>query len=190
MSESALLRAVRDRIRAHAGFQNRQVNVEIDERAPALAGDLYVIVWPGGIEPGPTHNTGHGAAGTTGVIDKVYGVNVTMAIRSPRKPRDRQRELLTGEQGEAVAVSLASFQIHQQNIEKQIDRNQQTISAANVFIAAETTTTDNPFIELLKFAGVGPVRVAPAELFSSFGNEPGLIRTIRFRGARRIENRP
>lgn len=187
MSESALVRSVRDRIRAHEAdpgppivltYLNRQVEVEFDEQAPATAADLFVIVTFGGVEPGPTHNT----AG--GVIDKLYGVDVTIAIRSPGKPRDRQRELW---------ISLASsFEVHQRNIEAQIDFDYQTLTDANVFITAETPPPkDDPFIEPLKFAGAGPIRQAPAEVFAGFPGEPtaALIRTIRFRGARRIENR-
>jgi len=111
MSESALLRAVVLRIRSHADFSNRQVEVEVDELAPATAGDLYIMVIPGGIEPGPTHNP------SGGVVDKIYGVDVAIAIKAPPKPRDRRRELLTGFRGTTdcnMALYTYAHQIYTQ----------------------------------------------------------------------------
>src|SRR3972149_673131 len=90
MSESALLRAVRDRIRLHADFENRQVEVELDEHVPPTSGDLYVLVVSAGVEPGPSHVTNAGA------IDKLYNVDATSAMRAPRVPSDRRRSLFIG----------------------------------------------------------------------------------------------
>lgn len=185
MSESALLRAVVTEIRAHnisATYLARQVEVEIDELAPATVGDLYIMVIPAGVEPGPAHNS------SGGVIDKLYGVDVAIALRAPKKPRDRRREYLTDFRGTAGVG--AHFARHELNINLQIDFNYDVLGTANAFILAESGSADG-FMEPLKFAGLGPIREAPAEVFAGVPGEPAaaLIRTIRYRGARRIENR-
>ncbi len=188
MSESALLRAVVTEIRAHnssATYLARQVEVEFDELAPATVGDLYIMVIPAGVEPGPAHNT------SGGVIDKLYGVDVVMVLRVQKKPRDRRREFLTDFRGTASVG--AHFARHELNINLQIDFSYDVLAAANTFILAETASADG-FMEPLKFAGLGPIREAPAEVFAGVPSKLGkdteaLIRTIRYRGARRIENR-
>lgn len=176
MSESALLRAVRDQIRTHNDFANRQVDVELDETVPPVAGDLYVIVFTGSQEPGPTHN------GNQGASDILYGVNVSVAMRAPRKPRDRQRELFI--------ATASSLQTYQNAIMSKVDFQYAVNSAANAYIATEESSSEG-FIEALKFAGAGPIRRAPAELFSGTPAEPvaAVIRTMNFRGARRIVTR-
>jgi len=197
MSESALLRAVVTEIRGHVAdvgppivltYLPRQIEVEIDESAPATAGDLYIMVIPGGIEAGPTHNQSGGVVGSSGWTDKLYGVDVAIVIRAPAKPRDRQAELLTGFRG-TTALSTG-FETHQLNIETQIDFNYTVTTTANALILAETASTDE-FTEPLRLAGVGSIRPAPAEVFAGVPGEQtaAFIRTIRFRGARRIQNR-
>ena len=182
MSESALARSVVNRIRAHADFRDEQVDLEIDERAPATAGGMYVIVTYGTVTPGPTHDT----AG--GVIDKLYGVDVTIALRSPKKPRDRTREFWSGFRG-STAIVGDSFEKLGASIELQIDFDYNTLTAANALILAETGSTYG-FIEPLKFAGAGNIREAPAEIFAGTGPAvAAFVRTIQFRGARRIEVR-
>ena len=183
MSESALLRAVVTEIRAHnssATYLARQVEYEIDELAPATVGGLYIMVIPAGVEAGPTHNT------SGGVIDRVYGVDVAIALRAPKKPRDRRREYLTDFRG---TTSIGShFARHEFNITEQIDFQNIVMTTANALILAESGSSEG-FIETLKFAGLGRIREAPAEVFAGVPGESAaaLIRTIRFRGARRIE---
>lgn len=178
MSEVHLLTAVRDRIRAHGEYLDKHCNVEWDEMAPATAPDLYIMVLFGSVEAGPA--TDGGAA-----QDLLYGVNVSIAIRAPRKPRDRSRDLwlaLTG-----------SFYKHQGNILDQLDFDYTTINNANsqMILDGEATGTCDTFIEPLRFASLGPIRPAPAEIFAGTPGESvaALIRTIRFRGARRIVTR-
>lgn len=183
MSESALLRAVVTEIRAHnssATYLARQVEVEFDEFAPATVGDLYIMVIPAGVEAGPDHST------SGGVIDRVYAVDVAIAMRVPKKPRDRRREFLTDFRG-TTGIG-AHFAQHELNINEQIDFQNIVMTTANALILAETTSAEG-FTETLKFAGVGPIREAPAEVFAGMPGESAaaLIRTIRFRGARRME---
>jgi len=176
MSESALLRAVRDRIRLHADFENRQVEVELDEHVPPTSGDLYVLVVSAGVEPGPSHVTNAGA------IDKLYNVDVTIAMRAPRVPSDRRRSLFIG--------LSQSFETYEAAVELQVDFKYPVLAAANAYLFAETGSTEG-FIEPLKFAGVGPFRQVPAETFYAASGEivAAVVRTIRFRGARRIQTR-
>ena len=194
MSESALLRAVRNEIRAHVAsvgppvvltYLPRQIDVEYDEGAPATSPDVYIMVIPAGVEPGPTHNV------SGGVIDKIYGVDVAIALQAQAKPRDRRSEMLTGFRG--TTDLTAGFEHHQLNIELRIDFEYQVLTTANAFITTEAHAQQRQgFMEPLKFAGVGPIRDAPATVFGGLpGSESvaALIRTIRFRGARRIEDR-
>ena len=183
MSESALLRAVVTEIRAHnssATYLARQVEYEIDELAPATVGDLYIMVIPAGVEAGPTHNT------SGGVRDRLHNVDVAIALRAPKKPRDRRHEYLTDFRG-TTSVG-AQFAGHDMNINEQIDFQNIVMTTANALILAESGSSEG-FIETLKFAGLGPIHDAPGEVFAGMPGESAaaLIRTIRFRGARRIE---
>ena len=185
MSESALLRAVVTEIRAHnssATYLARQVEIEIDELAPATVGDLYIMVIPAGVEAGPDHST------SGGVIDRLHNVDVAIVLRAPKKPRDRRREYLTDFRG---TTSIGShFARHWLNIGQQVDFNYNVTTAANVLILAESGSADE-FTEPLRFASLGPIRDAPAQVFAGMPGEPtaAFIRTIHYRGARRIENR-
>lgn len=176
MSEAALCEAVRDEIRAHAAYQERQIDVELDEIAPPTAGDLYILVIPAGSEPGPSHNTNAGA------IDRLYAVDVAVAMRAPMVPRDRRRRLFLDR--------VRSYQLHERNILSKIDFQYAVNTSANALISANEGSTEG-FIEPLKFAGTGPFRTAPADLFAAGSGETvaAVIRRIHFRGARRIETR-
>ncbi len=176
MSESALCRAVRDEIRLHADFQNRQVNVELDEEAPPTAHDVYAMVISAGVQSGPSHDTNSGAS------DLLYNVDVALAIRAPKKPRDRRRELF---------IALASsFETFQNAIAARVDFQYDVLAAANAYILAETASAEG-FIEPLKMAPLAPFRAARAELFAAGLGEQvaAIIRRIHFRGARRIVTR-
>ena len=184
MSEIHLMQSVRDRIRAAAAYTGppditRQINVEWDERAPATAGTFYIMVTFGSVEAGPTYVNGK-------TSDFYYGVNIAVAIRAPKKPRDRQRELW---------IELTkSFYYHQKQIADQIDFDYTTINNANTQMYDDSEAADNgceDFIEPLRFQSLGPIRAAPAEIFAGTIGEPtaALIRTIRYRGARRLVKR-
>jgi hypothetical protein len=176
MSESALIRAVRDQIRTHADFDAKHANVELDEQAPSIAPDRYVMVIPAGVEPGPTLAT----SGT--VIDKLYSIEVSLALRAPKKPRDYERDLF-------IALT-DSWEVYRRSIESKVDFAYAVIDAANTLMIAEGTATGvcDTFIKPLRFNGLGRFRNAPAELFAGFPGETqaAIIRTIRFTGARRL----
>jgi hypothetical protein len=134
------------------------------------------MVLSGGTEAGPSHATNEGA------IDKLYHVDVVVAMRAPKVPRDRQRDMF-------VALT-SSFETHQLAIEGQIDFKNAVMTAANAFILAETSSTEG-FIETIKFASTGPFQAAPASLFLGTTGEEraAVIRRIHYRGARRVWTR-
>ena len=176
MSESALLRAVRDRIRTHASFSNRQVQVELDDNyCPAIVGDLYVMVVPAGQSEGAHNSVSRYAS------DILYAVDITVVMRAPKVPRDRQREILI--------ATAASLEVYQLAIESKIDFQEAVTTAANAYIAAEGG--GSPFTEMLKYAGADRIRRAPAELFTGSSGEPvaAIMRTYHYRGARRVKTR-
>jgi hypothetical protein len=174
MSSSALARAVRDAIRALADFRDRQVTAEVDERAPSRAGDLHVIVWPGGTEQDETNET------SGCVLDKLFGINVSIAMRAPRKARDHQ--------GEFWIQATDSFDTYAATIVSVVHFVYAVNTTANATILSESGSAEG-FIEPLKCTGIGPIREAPPDIFADDprSQRVAFIRTINFRGARRIQ---
>jgi hypothetical protein len=176
MSETALLRAVRDQIRTHASFTDRQVQIELDENyCPAIVGDLYVMVIPAGQSEGEHQSQARYAS------DVIYAVDITVVMRAPKVPRDRQREILID--------TAASLEVYQLAIESKIDWQEAVRTAANVYVAAEGG--GSPFTEELKYTGCGRIRRAPSELFTAAAGEPvaAIMRTYHYRGSRRVKTR-
>jgi hypothetical protein len=178
MSETALLRAVRNQIRLAAGFSGantHRVRIELDENVPAITGDYYALVTPGPITAGPSQETNEGAE------DLLYSFNVSVIMRAQKKPRDRRRELFLD--------LTAGMQIYTNLIKSYVDFQENILTLANALIVTEETSTEG-FIEMPKLAEMGPIRQAPAEIYGA-SNEPqaGIIRTMHFRGARRIKTR-
>ena len=173
MSELHLINEVRDRIRAHADYRDEHVNVEYDERAPAIAPDLYIMVIPAGIEAGENYGT---------VIDEVYSVDIIIALRATHIARDRKRRVLT--------ELRQSFYQHRKNIRDQIDFDYTTLTNANTTMIAdgEATAGCDIFMEPLQFMSAGRIREAPAEIFAGTSGETiaALVRTIHYGGARRM----
>lgn len=174
-AEHALLQAVRDAIRTSTGLDDTAVRIEIDEQAPAGAGDKFIAVMPDGIRPGPSHNTNSGAS------DLLYSVAVMVAIRAPRKPRDRTRELAWNASG---ALSELMTKVDG------VDFSYTVMNAANTILTNDYSSSYG-FIEPLRVAGVDArPRVAPAEMFGASGElRAAIARTMRYTGARRITPR-
>lgn len=174
-AEHALLTAVRDAIRTATGLNDRAVRIEIDEEAPAVAGDKFVAVMSDGVAPGASHDTNSGAS------DLIYSVAVMVAIRHT-KPRDRARDI-----GWSISGALSEF-ITQ--INDAVDFVYSVQTAANTFLSSQYSDTAG-FVEPLRFAGIDArPRIAPAELFAAGGElRAAVVRTIRYTGARRIVTR-
>ena len=178
MSESALLRAVRDQLRASpVSYTNAQCEIELDtDELPAAVGDKYIAVLPAGWVEGPEHRSG-------GVKDYIYSIDVAVILRSTRLPRDRKRDTLY------ATLSGLNYEINR--ISNQIDFKYAVNTAANVIILADESSSEG-FIEPLGVASVDakPTPV-PSEWFAGVAGEPqaGLMRVIHFHGARRIVTR-
>jgi hypothetical protein len=180
-SEKSLLLAVRDALRTAGSDAGRWTDddceVEPDDNLPAIAGDVYVAVIPGGWRPGPRHNT------QSGVYDLVYSVDVCVARRIAHVPRDRRRDVFLHNVGaidELLDLVTAT-----------VDWSYTLMAAANALILSETGTAEG-FVEPLRFAGVDRrPRLASPEQFAAVANKQpaGMLRTISFGGARRTSHR-
>lgn len=178
MSESALLRAVRDQLRASpASYTTAQCDIELDfDIIPSSVGDLYVMVLSGGYQTHPNHAT------SGGVIDEVYSIDVAVVKRAPKVPRDRRRDMLF--------PALNSLRTEIKKIVLQIDFKYAVTTAANVIILADDSSSEG-FTEPLKLESVGRVQDCPAEWFKAMPGEQvaGVMRVIHFGGARRVTTR-
>lgn len=173
-TETALLLGVRDRIREACGYSEAQCECEFDEMAPASVGDVYVVVMPGGWQPGPRNNGG-------GILDELIDVEVEVILRSGQFPKDRSRGLfmdtLTGLNTRLQQINTLAGHL-----------NYAVLDLAKLHLVDST----QGFVEPLKFGGIErKPREVPPEIFSATaGSQPaGLARRLTLVGARRIQNR-
>lgn len=177
-AETALLLAGRTLLRrplnnGGAGFSDKECQIEADEMAPAVVGDLYVVLMPGGFRPGPRHNT------SGGVYDLIYGLDVLVARRTGNVPRDRYLATLEALNAEVDRVITAL----------DFDATNQLLQVANRLIREKTGTQDS-FIEPLKFAGVDKrPKPAPGSFFGGTSTKAGIMRGVFFQGARLVTAR-
>ena len=177
-AETALLVAVRNRLREVGGFADDACAVEFDEMAPAKTGDVYLAVLPGGWSPGPRHNT------SGGVNDLLYSVDVVVIRRIRQVPRDRLRNVFLDHLGGLNETIDIVYPI--------IDFSYPLLRAANTLIQSATGENDGydgGFIEPLKFSGVDRrPKQYDGSMFGASSQQPGVAlgRTISFSGARRI----
>lgn len=178
-AEKCLLIAMRDRLRlpeadGGAGYTPEQCDIELDEMAPAVAGDVYVVVIAGGWTPGPVHNT------SGGVNDLIYSASVVVIRRIGNFARDRRRNIFLG--------NFGNLTDEMDKVYTAIDWSQSLLTAANQLVLNEVGSSE-PFCTPLRFAGMDPrPRPAPAEIFgAAAGKQPaGMMRAIHFHGCRRI----
>jgi hypothetical protein len=85
VAETALLKAVRDKIRDELAIG--PCDLQLDDQIPATAQDDYYAVIGAGTRPGPRHNT------SGGVFDLVYSVRVVIYHRITHVARDRRRSV-------------------------------------------------------------------------------------------------
>ncbi len=174
-TESALLRAVRNRIRDYTQFESHQVNVEYDAMAPSAAGNVYVCVLSGGVQAGPEY-----IAGT--VIDELVSVRIAVVMRAPMYPRDRRRNLYFN--------TLTSINAYLQEIKDQIDFQYTVNDDANTILTDEAGSSEG-FIEPLQWSGNGHPQAIGAEFFADSRSESqaGIMREATYIKARRIQTR-
>lgn len=172
MSEAALLEAVRHQLINVCGYSEQQCAIEIDEETPAVVGDVYVIVAPGGCAPGPVNDT------SGGVLDELHSVNVTVIMRATSVPKDRTRNFLLD--------NLGGLNARLRKIINAIQFNYDVNNHANSIIGEQ----EEGFVEPLRFYGMSAPTMAPAERLSARGPEPraAIQRMVTFNKARRIQN--
>ncbi len=176
--ETALLTAVRNRLRSQlsSAAEDHLIQIEPDEQIPAYAGNFFIAVIPGGVTPGRYHTT----SGT--VFDHLVAVNVFVAIRSRKAPRDRQRDLFI--------KNTASLNAWFAEINDALDFNYDTLTSANTLINTEESSTEG-FIEPLRLVGAdSQPRIIGAQSFGGQSDtRSGIGRTLRYGGARRLKSR-
>lgn len=200
IAEACLLQSVRDTLAtdlASLSIKDRDVSVEMDGVTPEISGPVFIAVSPGGVQPGPRHQS------SGGVVDVLIGVKITVYKRISEVPKDRRRsvylQLLSG-----IAPLL-------ELIANSILMNYQILTDAQTIIADEianyTPPQEPPTQISLNENGTfqEPFRQFNAELSgriitqdfnpASFGGQPhtdatvALARSITFTGARYLRTR-
>ena len=175
-SEKHLLLAVRNMIRSKCSYSDKECAIELDEMAPATVGQIYIAVTPGGCRTGQRHMT------SGGVHDLVWNVNAFVIKRIRNVPRDRLRD--------TFLENIGSLDEDIDKIIEAVDWQYDVINTATDSLADEGL--EPGFIEPLKFIGLDDKpRLANPDLFAgatqNAGSVPcGMVRAIRFGGARRI----
>lgn len=177
-TEKNLLLAVRNQLRTAvgsggAGFASSECDVEDDVMAPAVIGHRFVCINTLGWQPGPYH----GKSG--GINDLVYSVEVTVIRRAAHIARDRKEGVFYTNTGNLCdEIDL---------IYNAIDWNYTVTAAAETLITAAGYSAANERFHPLVFTSMDPKpRVCSGEMFGGQGANAGLMRSIRFGGARRI----
>lgn len=178
--EVFLLEAVRDTLRTKLDLNEHQCQCEYDELIPAIAGHLYVAVIPGGIAPGPTHQS------SSGVIDAIHSVQVTV-LRRTTTARDRYSATFF-EQLHGINRFLTDAIAA---IDWQID----VLTRANHKLWQYDTAAE-PFIEMLRVSNID-ARAALVNANTVGGSSAGqagstacvaVKRSVLFTGCRRIQH--
>lgn len=169
MSELALLTGVRDYLRFALSLEDNQCQVEIDEQAPATAGNTYLTVHASTSSPGPFNST------NTNILDEIYGVSVTVALRAVRLPRDRSRNFVLDNMSGLTALVT--------RVIRAVNNNYALMATVNT-LAGDGAK----FITPLSQPSKGQIRTVGSEYFGDMSGEErgGLVRTITFNGARLI----
>ena len=175
-SEKHLLLAVRDKIRSECGYANKECAIELDEMAPATVGQVYIAVTPGGCRTGPRQMT------CGGVHDLIWSANAIVIKRIRNVPRDRLRD--------TFLENIGSLDEEIDKIIEAVDWQYDVINAATASLAENGL--EPGFVEPLKFIGLDDKpRLANPDLFAGATQNAGsvtcgMVRAIRFGGARRI----
>lgn len=137
-AENALLKSVRAILRETLRMTDTNCEIEPDDNIPAIAGDEYVAIVPGGMVPGPRHNS------SGGIWDTLFSFRVVVYHRMAHIPRDRRRNVfldrstgLNARLNEAMAV---------------LDFSNALIAEATAELNRNTPT--GQFVEPARFASV------------------------------------
>lgn len=136
--ETAILKAVRDRVREVLSLPSSSVDVELDDYVPAIAGDKHVVIVPNGWTAGPN-------ARNSTTIDNYLNVRVVVFNRIGNIPRDRRRDVFLG-YSEGINKDLLA-------IRNGVEFSYDVVAKANTFLGA---SAGEGFIEPLRFGSVDP----------------------------------
>lgn len=172
--ETALQIAVRNKIQAFLDVDDTICQIETEDMAPSTIGQLYIVVFPGGVTPGPDHDK----SGT--VIDELFGVNVTVHMRVRGTPRDRRRDVMLS--------TTASLNYVVEKVKRCIDFQWSVMDIANDLM---DLSVDQGFEECIRWVGQDtmPREINPDYVAGNGTQVEGLARTIHFGKARRLRTR-
>ena len=88
--ESALMQSVRKRLITKLELTADQIDIELDDEAPAMAGDVYYSITPYGFRVGPLTRS------SPGTLHYFFGVRVAVLQRITDVARDRRRNIYAG----------------------------------------------------------------------------------------------
>jgi len=187
LSQRALLLAVRDRLRqtiANGGlaYLPQQCEIMPTGMPPPACGEFFVAI----------HEGEWSFADIEG-LDEMMGVEVTVTMRAAKVPKDKLgTNLLVGPTGQSLYDQLEKIRA-----KLHMDPGPRSSTDAShypVLALANTTigTGENGFVEPLRFRGpAGKTQEVYADWFTAEampGSPPlGLVRTLVFGGARRIQ---
>lgn len=174
-AETALLLAARDMIRATAGMDSHECDIELDDQVPTLGRDTYAAIINGAVTAGERHRS----SGTA--IDARFAFRVQLLVGCSEVPRDRRRKIWSDRLSE-MSVKLDA-------IIAAVDFRYELLDKATEYITA-TAAEGGRFPEPFKFASgdgrIQPVFSDPYNAAQSAGGDPilGVARSISFEGAR------
>ncbi len=160
-AETALLLAVRARLRRYLTVDvlPKDIHIELDEMAHPATGPVGIIITPDGTSPGNDH------LGDGGYVHEVFGVAITVIMRSAHVPKDRWKHLLVNTD-HYLAYNITLNQ-HVRRIRALIDFDYDTINHAADLLAANGDTRQGNFHPLVwKSQDRRPRTIAP-EAFSA-----------------------
>ncbi|MCC7422539.1 MAG: hypothetical protein IT428_19845 [Planctomycetaceae bacterium] len=181
MSQSALMRGVRDRLRTVLSLGQDECDVQRGPRPTPRAGPVFLSV-----HPGEWRSHRDFVPGGSYYSDHVHGVRITISLKTAQIPRDRWgEEFAAAAQDAILALEWLSEQVC-----LAVEGNIALINAANAYITGDASKFVSG--ELLTFVfGTVPEDQMPewwgAVVPPNITPQPqGLSRTMTFFGARRI----
>lgn len=163
--ETAMLRAVRTRLRANMTLADSECDVEDDGLPPPVWRTRYLAIQPAQFE-----NRREADLSLTIRI----GLDVVVYVRVPFIGETKSRDLLA----DKIGITALCFSV----IQAVHNDYANVMNVANASLAA-----GQAFVEPLQFEGVSaPRRVSGAELFADTENpekNAAMVRTVRFRNA-------
>ena len=178
--ETALLLAVRERLRKYVPSVAKDIQIERDALAHPITGHVAFIVRPGGSRAGDHNNET--------AVHVVYGVIIDVVIRSTHIPRDRERDIML-DSGKFAGHSRSQNR-YLASIRTLVNQDYDVMNHASEILVAGGDTRQgfqNPL--WWRMDDPSPKMVTP-DFFASRGNDDAaIIRSAHFDGCDRITAR-